>query len=327
MSQRKKTILVTGSAGFIGFHVSRRLLQLGYHVIGFDNFNNYYSVKLKEDRNKILELNRNFKLYRGNLGEQKILKKVFQENKIAKVCHLAAQAGVRYSLKNPDAYVQSNLVGFVNLLEAMRQYKVKDLIYASSSSVYGNNKKIPFSESDNVDQAISLYAATKKSNEVIAYVYHHLYGINCTGLRFFTVYGPWGRPDMALFKFTKAILANKPIEVYNYGKMQRDFTYIDDVVRGVIKAINKCFSFEIINLGNNKPVKLKDFIAIIETELKQKAAKKYLPLQPGDMIKTYADIRKAKKLLNFQPKTSIEVGLKKFIKWYKDYYRIQESKN
>jgi len=315
-------ILVTGSAGFIGFHVAKNLLEQKNKVVGLDNFNPYYDVSLKENRNKILEDYNNFKLYRGDLKDLDFVRKIFQENRIDKICHLAAQAGVRYSLTHPHNYIQSNLVGFTNLIEETKNAGIKNFIYASSSSVYGGNKKIPFSVKDNVDQPISLYAATKKANELIAYTYHHLYGLNCTGLRFFTVYGPWGRPDMAMFKFTKAILENKPIEVYNFGKMKRDFTYIDDIVEGTINALERSYPYEIFNLGNNQPVELEYFIECIEKELGKKAKKKYLPLQPGDIPETYADIDYSIKMLNFHPKTSIEQGIKKFIEWYKEYYKI-----
>ncbi len=322
---KKKTILVTGSAGFIGFHVAKKLLQQNKKVIGLDNLNNYYDVNLKKARNKILLPDKNYQFYKIDLKNKIAIEKIFKSHKIDQVCNLAAQAGVRYSLENPQTYVDSNIVGFVNLLEVMKNNKVTSLIYASSSSVYGGNKKVPFSETDNVDQPISLYAATKKSNEVMAHVYHHLYGFKCTGLRFFTVYGPWGRPDMAYYIFTQKILANKPIEVYNYGRMKRDFTYIDDIVNGVISAVNKDLKFEIINLGNNKTVQLKKFIQILENELGKKAMKKMKPIQPGDVVQTYADIRKAKKILNYQPKTNIEAGLKRFVAWYKKYYGIKNN--
>lgn len=320
---KKAKILVTGSAGFIGFYVARKLLELGYKVIGLDNFNDYYDPRLKKDRNQILEKYKNFKLYRGDLVNKDFIFRIFKKYRFNKVCHLAAQAGVRYSLENSDAYVQSNLVGFINILEAMRKFRVPILVYASSSSVYGANKKVPFSEVDNVDRAISLYGATKKSNEVIAHAYHHLFGIKCTGLRFFTVYGPWGRPDMAYFKFTKAILDASEIKVYNYNKMERDFTYIDDIVNGVISALNKSYDFEIFNLGNNQPVRLKYFIELIGKELNKKVKKKFLPLQPGEMVKTCADIDKAKRMLGYKPQTKIEQGIRKFINWYKDYYKIK----
>jgi len=319
---KKQTILVTGSAGFIGFHVSEYLLRHGARVIGLDNFNSYYDSSLKEARNKILENYINFKLYRGNLENLDLIKKIFCKNKIDKVCHLAAQAGVRYSLTHPHTYIQSNLVGFTNLIDETKNAGIKTFVYASSSSVYGDNKEIPFSVKHNVDHPISLYAATKKANELIAYTYHHLYGLNCTGLRYFTVYGPWGRPDMALFIFAKAILRRKTINVYNFGKMKRDFTYIDDIVDGTINALERNYPYEIFNLGNNQPVKLEYFIECIEKELGIKAKKKYLPIQAGDVPETYADINHSIEMLNYHPKTNIEEGIKKFIRWYKDYYKV-----
>jgi len=320
----KKTILVTGSAGFIGFHVTKKLLETGNKVIGIDSLNNYYEPKLKKDRNKILLESKNYKFYKLNLKNEKELKKIFTENKIDKICHLAAQAGVRYSLENPLAYEESNLKGFINIIECARHFKIKDFIYASSSSVYGKNKmdKKGFKESDEVNQPISLYAATKKANELIAYNYHHLFGINCTGLRFFTVYGPYGRPDMAIYIFTKNILAEKNIDVYNHGKMFRDFTYVGDIVDGIIKALEKSYPYEIFNLGNSETVELKYLITTIEKNLKKKAKIKLKPIQPGDVEKTFANISKAKKMLGFNPKTKIEEGVKNFIEWYKDYYKI-----
>ncbi len=315
------TILITGSAGFIGFHTSKLLLEQGLTIIGLDNLNNYYDPKLKKHRNKILKKYPNYKFYKGNLEDLNFIKKIFKENSINKICHLAAQAGVRYSLTHPHSYIQSNIVGFTNLIDEAKNNNIKDFIYASSSSVYGNNKKTPFDIKDNVDKPISLYAATKKSNELIAYTYHHLYKMNCTGLRFFTVYGPYGRPDMALFLFTNAISNNKPIKIFNYGKMQRDFTYIDDIVYGIISSLKHSYSYEIFNLGNNNPIKLNYFIKIIEKELKIKSQKKLLPIQPGDVEKTYANINYSQKKLNYKPKTSIEKGIKKFIEWYKEYYK------
>jgi len=320
----KKTILVTGSAGFIGFHVTKKLLETGNKVIGIDSLNNYYEPKLKKDRNKILLESKNYKFYKLNLKNEKELKKIFTENKIDKICHLAAQAGVRYSLENPLSYEESNLKGFINIMECARHFKIKDFVYASSSSVYGKNemKKNGFKESDEVNQPISLYAATKKANELIAYNYHHLFGINCTGLRFFTVYGPYGRPDMAIYIFTKNILAGKNIDVYNHGKMFRDFTYVDDIADGIIKALEKSYPYEIFNLGNSETVELKYLITTIEKNLKKKAKIKLKPIQPGDVEKTFANISKAKKMLGFNPKTKIEEGVKNFIEWYKDYYKI-----
>ena len=316
------TIIVTGSAGFIGFHTAKKLLEHGHNVIGIDNFNDYYDVQIKEDRNKILEENKNFKLYRVDLGDEEAIKRLFEKEKIDKICHLGAQAGVRYSIENPQAYENANIKGTLNLLEAARHNNIKDFIFASSSSVYGNQEKVPFSETDNIDYPISFYAATKKANELMAYTYHHLYGLNCVGFRFFTVYGPWGRPDMALFKFTKLILEDKPIPVFNAGKHSRDFTYIDDIVNSFITAIENPFSYEIINLGNNTPVELLDYIATIEKAIGKKAKKEMLPLQDGDVEKTYADIEKAQKLLNYNPKTDINIGIKNFVDWYREYYSV-----
>ena len=312
-------ILVTGSAGFIGFYISKYLLERGDEVVGLDNFNDYYEVSLKEDRDKILEKYGNFRLYRGDLENLDFVKKIFKENKINKVCHLAAQAGVRHSLIYPHSYIQTNLVGFTNLIDEAKNADVKDFIYASSSSVYGNNKKIPFSVEDRVDAPASLYGATKKSNELIAYAYHHLFDLNCIGLRFFTVYGPWGRPDMALFTFTKAIFEDKPIDVYNFGKMKRDFTYIDDIVAGVVASLDSDFSWEIFNLGNNKSEDLMVFIKEIEKAIGKEAKKNFLPMQLGDVYETYADITRAKKMLGFEPKTPIQIGIPRSIKWYKEY--------
>lgn len=318
---KNQIILVTGSAGFIGFHTAFTLLKSGNSVVGLDNFNDYYDPILKEARTTILNKFPHFKLYRGDLADLHLVEKIFAENKIDKVCHLGAQAGVRYSLTNPHAYIQSNLVGFTNVIDSAKRAGVMDFVYASSSSVYGDNKKTPFSVTDNVDHPISLYAATKKANELIAYTYHHLYHMNCTGLRFFTVYGPYGRPDMAYFSFTRDILEGKTIKVYNHGKMQRDFTYIDDVVDGIIKALDKSYPYEIFNLGNNKPVKLGYFIEVIEKALGKIAVKEYLSMQPGDVLTTYADIDHSRKLLGYKPKTSIEEGIANFIKWYKEYYK------
>ena len=314
--------LVTGSAGFIGFHLVQKLLQENHKVVGVDNLNSYYDPKLKKARLEILKKQPNFSFYQLDIAEFASLEKVFAENKIDKVCHLAAQAGVRYSLENPHIYEQSNMVGFLNLLELMRQYKVKDLVYASSSSVYGGIKEIPFKEEAKINQPISLYAATKAANELYAHVYHHLYGLNTIGLRFFTVYGPWGRPDMALFLFTKAILENQPIKVFNQGQMKRDFTYVDDIVSGIVAALDKVSSlgYEVFNLGCADPVNLLDFIKTIEESLGKKAKKEFLPLQPGDVPNTYADISKAQKLLGYQPKIKIKKGVERFIDWYRKYY-------
>ena len=314
-----KTVLVTGGAGFIGFHVAKALLERGDKVIIVDNFNDYYDPRLKRARIRQIRKNKNLKVYKVDISNYKKLERVFKRHKFDKICHMAAQAGVRYSLKDPFRYELWNNLGTLNLLELARKKRIKDFVFASSSSVYGGNKKVPFSEEDKVDSPISFYAATKKSNELYAHVYSHLYGLHCTGLRFFTVYGPWGRPDMAMFKFVKNILAGKPIDVYNYGKMQRDFTYIDDITDGVVAAIDKPRKYVILNLGNNKPEQLMKVIGLIEKELGKKAKKNMMPMQPGDVPRTSADITKAKKLLGFEPKTGIEQGLKNFIEWYKHY--------
>lgn len=314
-----KRILVTGGAGFIGFHVAKALLKRGDFVVIVDNFNAYYDPKLKKDRIKQIKKHKNLKVYNIDISKYNKLKRIFRKHKLNKICHLAAQAGVRYSLEDPFRYEYWNNLGTLNLLELAKEFKIKDFIYASSSSVYAGNKNQISSEKDKVDTPISFYAATKRSNELAAHVYHHLYGLNCTGLRFFSVYGPWGRPDMALFKFADLMLADKPINVYNYGKHERDFTYISDIVQGVLAAIDKAFPYEIINLGNNKSVKLMKYISLIEKELGKKAKKNMMPLQPGDIPKTYADIRKAKRLLGYNPKTSIEEGVKKFFAWYRKY--------
>lgn len=314
------TILVTGSAGFIGFSVAKKLLDMEIKVIGIDNLSDYYDVKLKKDRNKILKDYKNYQFYKGDLSDAKFVKQVFDHHHIDKVCHLAAQPGVRYSLINPQAYIKSNLVGFANLIEEIRQHKIKDFVYASSSSVYGKNEKIPFAVEDRVDHPISLYAATKKSNELIAHTYHHLYGLNCTGLRFFTVYGPYGRPDMSPILFADAISKNKPVKVFNYGKMKRDFTYIDDIVEGVVSALAHPYPYEIFNLGNNKPVELLYFIELMEKNLGKIAKKNMMTMQPGDVVATYADIKNSQAKLGFNPKTPIEEGIKKFLAWYKKYY-------
>ena len=315
------TILLTGIAGFIGSNTAKKLLERGDKIIGIDNFNDYYDPALKEKRISEFLADYDFKLYRIDIANEVALAKVFEENKIDKICHLAAQAGVRYSLTNPDIYLQANIIGTNNLLEMVHKYNINNFVFASSSSVYGGNTKIPFSESDNVDTPISLYAATKKANELQAHVYHHLYGINCFGLRFFTVYGPWGRPDMAYYKFTNSILNGQPIDVYGGGHHRRDFTYIDDIVSGIVSALDNCSGYEIFNLGNNKPVELEHFISIIENKLNKKAIKNYLPPQSGDVAETYANIDKAKKILGYEPKVNIEEGLDKFLTWYKKYYK------
>jgi len=332
-------ILVTGCAGFIGFHLTKALLANGNMVVGLDNLNNYYDVSLKKNRLKKI-VDKNFTFIKADLDQSNKINEIFSESKFDSVINLAAQAGVRYSLKNPMAYINSNVVGFMNILEACRNYQTKHLIYASSSSVYGMNTSKPFSVTHNVDHPVSLYAASKKSNELMAHTYSHLYGLPTTGLRFFTVYGPWGRPDMALFLFTKAILEGKAIKVFNNGEMQRDFTYIDDIVEGILRLLNvpaksnpnwngdtpdpssSSAPYKIYNIGNNSPVKLEYFISVIESSLGIKANKEYFPIQPGDVESTFADIDELYEAIRFKPKTSIEVGVDNFIKWYKDYYNI-----
>lgn len=332
-------ILITGAAGFIGFHLSKYLLETKeYKVIGIDNINDYYSTKLKEDRLEILKKYENFEFYKIDLKGKEKIDALFEKEKFDYVVNLAAQAGVRYSITNPYAYVDSNLIGFVNILEACRNNPVKHLIYASSSSVYGGNKIIPFSTDHNVDHPVSLYAATKKSNELMAHAYSHLYKIPTTGLRFFTVYGPWGRPDMAYFSFTRNIMEGKPIKVFNHGKMERDFTYIGDIVEAMNKLINKIpkenkdweekkdsisesfAPYKIYNIGNNSPVQLMEFINILEEKIGKKAEKIYLDMQPGDVLKTYADTSDLEKEINFKPSTKLADGLEKFVEWYREYY-------
>jgi UDP-glucuronate 4-epimerase len=315
-------VLITGGAGFIGSAVAKKLMDRGNKVVIIDNFNNYYNPKLKEDRIKIFLKGYRFKLYRGDIRNAKLLERIFKTEKIDKIIHMAAMAGVRNSIINPRIYADVNVLGSVNLLEAAVKYKIKNFIFASSSSVYGNNKKLPFSESDSVDEPMAMYAATKRADELIAYVYHNMYGMNIIALRFFTVYGPWGRPDMALFKFTKNIFSGKPIEVYNYGKMIRNFTYIDDVVSGVIRALDKCKGYDIVNIGGDRPERLTRYIEVIEKSIKKKSKKKMLPMQPGDVPATVADIRKLRKL-GWKPTTRIEKGIKNFVEWYKGYYKIK----
>jgi UDP-glucuronate 4-epimerase len=309
-------ILVTGGAGFIGFHVAKALLERGDSVVIVDNLNDYYDPQLKKDR--LAQISSQVTFYEIDISDYKKLEEVFAKHCFDKVCHLAAQAGVRYSLENPFAYERANMLGTLNILELMRKYDIKDLVYASSSSVYGGNTKVPFSVEDSVDQPISLYAATKRANELYTHVYHHLFGLNCFGLRFFTVYGPWGRPDMALFKFVKAIKENKPIDVYNHGKMQRDFTYINDIVSGILLSLDKVQGYDIFNLGNSNTVELLRFIEIIEQNLGKIAEKNMLPMQPGDVQTTSADIVHTKEVLGWEPKISIEEGIKRFIDWYLD---------
>lgn len=321
-------VLVTGAAGFIGYHVSQRLLQDGIQVFGIDNLNDYYAIDLKKSRLAELEPNQRFQFQCLDLSDRDGMETLFESNTFDGVIHLAAQAGVRYSLENPHAYVDSNLVGFLHILEGCRQSQVSHLVYASSSSVYGANKKVPFSVEDNVDHPVSLYAATKKSNELMAHSYSHLYQIPITGLRFFTVYGPWGRPDMAYFKFVDAISNNKSIDVYNHGKMQRDFTYIDDVVEGIIRVLHQPPNldtttppYKLYNIGNNQPVTLMRFIEVIETAMGKAAEKNFLPMQPGDVPATYADVDALMNDVGFQPKTPIEEGIQKFVTWYRSYYQ------
>ena len=316
MVSGKQVVAVTGSAGFIGFHLSKRLLEMGYGVIGIDNLNDYYDPNLKKARLAILQKESGFQFFKVDLYDLPALKDIFENHRVDIVCNLAAQAGVRHSLKDPFSYQKSNLEGFLNILEMARNYEVKNLVFASSSSVYGKNKKIPYSVEDRVDNPISLYAASKKANELMAHAYSHLFQIPCTGLRYFTVYGPWGRPDMALFLFTDAILKGRPINVYNHGQMRRDFTYIDDIVEGTIRAIERPVPYEIFNLGNSDSVGLMEFIGIIEEELGQKAEKIMLPLQPGDVAETTADIEKSERMLGFRPKTPLREGIRNFIAWY-----------
>jgi len=346
-------ILITGTAGFIGYHLALKLLERGDEVVGLDNINDYYEVGLKYDRlrqtgilseaivpGRMVESTcyNNYRFIRMNLEDQDQLMNLFREEGFDRVCHLAAQAGVRYSLTHPHAYVDSNLVGFMNVLEACRHHQIGHLAYASSSSVYGMNESMPFSTHDNVDHPVSLYAATKKSNELMAHTYSHLYDLPATGLRFFTVYGPWGRPDMALFKFTKAILENQPIHVYNNGEMQRDFTYVDDIVEGLKRVIDHAPAgndqwsgsnpdpssspapYRIYNIGNNSPVHLMDFIRAIEKEAGREAIKEFMPMQPGDVPKTWADVDDLMTDFNYMPRTDIQQGVKRFVQWYREYY-------
>lgn len=335
-----KKILVTGAAGFIGYHLSGRLLEEGREVVGLDNMNDYYDPVLKEARLSRLISHVNFKSVRKDLSDRAAMEELFVTDKFDGVVNLAAQAGVRYSLINPQSYVDSNLVGFMNVLEGCRHNNVKHLVFASSSSVYGANTRMPFSVHDNVDHPVSIYAATKKANELMAHTYSHLYGLHCTGLRFFTVYGPWGRPDMALFLFTNAILEDRPIDVFNHGKMRRDFTYVDDIVEGVVRVMDRpaepnpgwtgdapdpsssYVPYKLYNIGNNQPVELLRFIEIIEECLGKKARKNLLPLQPGDVPATYADIDDLMRDVGFRPDTTLEEGIPRFIAWYMDYYKV-----
>lgn len=312
-------ILVTGCAGFIGMHLCEKLIELGYEVYGLDSLNNYYDVNLKIKRLSILKKRKKFTFFNIDIENLDDIESLFKTQSFDKVVNLAAQAGVRYSLVNPHTYMQSNIVGFMNILECCRHYDIKGLIYASSSSVYGGNKKIPFSEFDNVDNPISIYAASKKSNELMAFSYNHLFNLRSTGLRFFTVYGPWGRPDMAMYIFVKKILENKPIQIFNYGKMKRDFTYIDDIVNGIISAIVNNYKCEVFNLGNNKSEDLMDVVSIIENKLDKKAIIEFEKMQLGDVKNTFADIDKAKQKLGFSPRVDVEKGIDNFINWYLDY--------
>ncbi len=316
----KNKVLITGGAGFIGSATAKALMDRGDEVVIIDNFNDYYDPTLKEARIKKLLKGYKFKLYRGDIRDTKLLEKIFKKEKITKVIHLAAMAGVRYSLLHPQLYMDVNVMGTVNLLEMAVKYKIKNFVFASSSSVYGNNKKVPFSEKDLVDTPISPYAASKKADELIAHVYHHIYKLNVIALRFFTVYGPWGRPDMALFLFTDAIKKNKPIKVFNRGKMSRNFTYIDDIVSGILTVLDKCKGYEIMNIGGDKEETLGRFIQVIEENMGKKAKKKMLPMQPGDVPTTVANIRKLRRL-GWKPTTQIEKGIKNFVEWYKEYYK------
>ncbi len=333
-------ILLTGAAGFIGFHTAKRLLKRGDRVVGLDNLNDYYDVRLKEARLAQLTPQKHFEFVKLDLSDREGMNKLFADSGIRRVVHLAAQAGVRYSLVNPHAYTDSNIEGFLNILEGCRHHKVEHLVFASTSSVYGGNTHMPFSVHDNVDHPVSLYAATKKANELMAHCYAHLYRLPCTGLRFFTVYGPWGRPDMALFLFTKAILDGKPIDVFNHGKMQRDFTYVEDIVEGVVRALDRApkpdaawsgdkpdpsssnAPYRLYNIGNNKPVELMRFIEVLEQTLGKKAEKRLLPLQAGDVPATYADVDDLMRDVGFKPSTTIEVGIARFVEWYREYYKV-----
>lgn len=317
-------ILVTGAAGFVGSYVASSLLDEGHEVIGFDNFNSYYDVSLKEARVQRLEPRSGFTMVRGDLCDYQLLTSVFERHQPERVCHLAAQAGVRYSIENPFAYQQSNLEGHLNVLEACRHSGVDRLVYASSSSVYGGNKKVPFSEADSVDRPVSLYAATKKANELMSHTYTHLYGLQTVGLRFFTVYGPWGRPDMAYWLFTESMLKGQAIRVFNHGKMERDFTYIDDVVAGVIASIfaDDLDPYEIFNLGNSQPENLMEFIRTLADELGVEPKMEMLPMQAGDVPVTFADVSGAAQKLGYDPETSMADGLAEFVKWYKEYFKV-----
>ncbi len=334
-------VLVTGAAGFIGYHLSKRLVADGNTVIGIDNVNNYYDVELKKARLRQLTDDPGFTFIKQDIADRAAVEALFRKDSFDIVVNLAAQPGVRYSLKNPYSYIDSNIVGFTNILEGCRHNNVKHLVFASSSSIYGNNAKIPFSVSDNVDHPVSLYAASKRANELMAHTYAHLYDLPCTGLRFFTVYGPWGRPDMAYFSFTKAIIEDRPIDVFNYGKMERDFTYIDDIVEGVARVIGRIprsnldwdpknpdpgssyAPYKLYNIGNNNPMELIRFIEILEHNIGKKARKNMLPMQPGDVPITYADIDNLIQDTGFKPSTAVEVGIGRFVQWYKEYYGVR----
>ncbi len=340
MKQMKEKVLITGAAGFIGFHLAQKLDALGYAVVGLDNLNDYYDVSLKEARLAQLEPLADFSFHKIDLEEKERIDALFAAEKFDYVVNLAAQAGVRYSLENPYAYINANVTGFLNILEACRHHPVKHLVYASSSSVYGANTRMPFSTHHTVDHPVSLYAATKKSNELMAHTYSHLYGIATTGLRFFTVYGPYGRPDMALFLFTKAILDGQPIKVFNNGEMRRDFTYVDDIVEGVARLLphvaqpdpnwsgdapdtaSSYAPYRIYNIGNNSPVKLLDFVEAIEESLGKKAEKQFMPLQDGDVPATYADVQDLMEAVDFKPSTNLKVGVQRFVDWYREYYGV-----
>ncbi len=329
-------VLVTGAAGFIGFHTAKRLCDQGHEVVGIDNLNDYYSVELKLARLEQLAAYPGFSFHRLDIVDKPALLELFERHGFDQVIHLAAQAGVRYSLDNPDAYAASNLSGFLNILEACRHFKPDHLVYASSSSVYGFNDKLPFSTGDSVDHPVSFYAATKRANELMAYSYAHLYGIPATGLRFFTVYGPWGRPDMALFKFTQAILDRQPIDIYNDGQMSRDFTYIDDIVEGIVRlqrhppaqAAGQAGSnaptapHKVFNIGRGEPVKLLDFVDCLETAIGIKAQRNYLPMQAGDVVQTWADVAELAQLVDFRPQVTVQEGVRRFVEWYRDYYAV-----
>ena len=340
VSKAPKTILVTGAAGFIGYHLCQRLLARGDHVVGIDNLNDYYEVSLKESRLSYLNKDKNFSFDKVDLADRSLIEKIFSSYRFDVVVNLAAQAGVRYSLVNPYAYIDANIVGFINILEGCRHHHVKHLVYASSSSVYGANTTMPFSVHDNIDHPVSLYAASKKANELMAHTYSHLYGLPTTGLRFFTVYGPWGRPDMALFLFTKAILSDKPIDVFNHGRMKRDFTYIDDIVEGVVRILDKPAApndawcgdhpdpgsssapYRVYNISNNRPVELMYLISTLEKALGKIAQKNFKPIQPGDVPATWANVDDLIEDVGFQPATPIEVGVEKFVNWYRNYYCV-----